>query len=195
MIQVLGDKLPWQTPDAFKKAFHIPRCETFPLSKIPLVEKALKNVAINVSGDYLYNSGVSSLKRINLTVSNEHISLAKEMNPYNKQVSYKERKPIIYDKATFNAYDGKKLYQMPLNDLYDHYDYPRHKKVFAPDVLAVMDTACAAFLQDGVLGPTDDTKEGEFMCDCLFIACLIVFASDLLCILRLLCCRTQRATG
>ena len=121
--QVLGDKLPWQTPESFKKVFHIPRYDKFPLSKISLVEKALKNVAINVSGDYLYNSGVSSLKRINLTVSKEHITLAKEMTPYNKQVSYKERKPIIYDRATFNAYDGNKIYKMPLNDLYDHYDW------------------------------------------------------------------------
>lgn len=120
---VYGDHIQWQTPESFKKVFHIPRYDKFPLSKIPLVEKALKNVAINVSGDYLYNSAVNSLKRINMTVSKEHITLAKEMTSYNKQVSYKERKPIIYDRATFNAYDGNKIYQMPLNELYDHYDW------------------------------------------------------------------------
>ena len=120
---IYGDQIQWQTPESFKKVFQISRYENFPLSKIPLVEKALKNVAINVSGDYLYNSAVNSLKRINMTVCNEHITLAKEMTPYNKQVSYKERKPIIYDKETFNAYDGNTFYKMPLSELCDHYDW------------------------------------------------------------------------
>ena len=120
---VLGDKLPWQTPEAFKSAFNIPRYSKFNISKIPLVEKALKNVAINVSGDYLYNSAVSGLKRINLTVSKEHFYLAKEMTPYNKQVSYRERKPIIYNKATYFGYDGKRNYKLSLQELVEHYDW------------------------------------------------------------------------
>jgi hypothetical protein len=45
------------------------------------------------------------------------------MTSYNKQVSYKERKPIIYNKDTFMAYDGNRMYEMPLYELYDHYDW------------------------------------------------------------------------
>ena len=35
--------------------------------------------------------------------------------------------------------------------------------MFAPILLAEMDLACEKFLQERVLGPTDDTKEGEFV--------------------------------
>jgi hypothetical protein len=49
--------------------------------------------------------------------------LSKEMIKINKNVSFKERKPIIYDKVTFMAYDGKKVYKMPLEDLYKHYNW------------------------------------------------------------------------
>jgi hypothetical protein len=59
---------------------------------------------------------------------------------------------------------------------------------FAPALLATMDTACAAFLHGRVLGPTEDTKEGEFIGFWLFITCLIIFTFNYC------CCRTQRAT-
>ena len=41
-------------------------------------------------------------------------------------------------------------------------------ETFAPDLLALMDMVCAAFLREMVLGPIDETKEGEFMCVCYF---------------------------
>jgi hypothetical protein len=67
--------------------------------------------------------GIANSKRINLVLIDEHYSLSKEMIKINKNVSFKERKPIIYDKVTFMAYDGKKVYKMPLEDLYKHYNW------------------------------------------------------------------------
>jgi hypothetical protein len=64
-------------------------------------------------------------------------------------------------------------------------------KIFDPELLEAMDTACEAFLQAMILGPTEDSIAGEFVC----FACVIVFASYLICILPFLCCRSQRTTG
>ena len=62
LLSVLYNKLPWKTPEALKKYLKINVQDKIDISKIPLVEKALKTVQLNVSGDYTYISTVQSLK-------------------------------------------------------------------------------------------------------------------------------------
>ena len=59
---------------------------------------------------------------------------------------------------------------------------------FSPEELDVMDVACAAFLQELILAPTEHTKEGT-MSRCFTHSLLLMLN------MHIFNCRTQRATG
>jgi hypothetical protein len=93
-------------------------------------------------------------------------------------------RPIIYDERDNSVSFSEKAVSSIIKDMSGN-------KIFDPELLEAMDTACEAFLQAMILGPTEDSIAGEFVC----FACVIVFASYLICILPFLCCRSQRTTG
>jgi len=110
---VLYNNLPFKDDTDLKKYLKLNADSKIDIALIPKIENKLKNIAINVSGDYCYTSQVKSNKIINLKLLNEHYT-----NDINKKeakvkhVSYKERKPIIYDKNSFMCYDGNKEFYL-----------------------------------------------------------------------------------
>ena len=118
---VLNDKLTWKSPEEFKHYLKVPRFMKVDLAFIPQVEKKL-NMPINTTGDYVYNSSIKSLKSINLKVIDEHCTVDKQKH-YKLEpltVSGSEKKPIIYDPASFMAYDGIKEYKMSRKERDSH---------------------------------------------------------------------------
>ena len=109
---ILGEKLPWKHPIELKKYLNIPHVAKVHIKYIPMIEKKLSNIAINVTGDYCYTSQLKTNKVINLKLVNEHYTI------YNKKTDVfklhqtvsmdKERKPLLYDKSKFTGYDGEK---------------------------------------------------------------------------------------
>jgi len=125
LYHVLFDSMPWKSALAFKRALGLKYNDKLDLYKhIPMIEKTLKNIAINVTGDYVYTSTVKSNKVINLKIINEHCTLdVPKSHKKITKVSYEERKPIIYDTISFMAYDGKKEYKMSKEERSKHFDF------------------------------------------------------------------------
>jgi hypothetical protein len=92
------------------------RNDKVPLSYIDIIEKKLKTFKINVRGDYIRTSTISSNLVINLNLLNEHylvdINEIKLLQVYR----YEEKKPIMWDKKTFEAYDGITKWNMTKNE-------------------------------------------------------------------------------
>ena len=123
----LYDKLPWDTPIKFKKFLNIPRNDKVPITLISKIEDKLKTFAINIRGDYVYSSTIKSSKQINLLLENEHYLIDKTV-PMNRninyRVSYEEKQPVLYDKLSFEMYDGiekQKISKKELNDILYNY--------------------------------------------------------------------------
>ena len=123
----LYDKLPWDTPIKFKKFLNIPRNDKVPITLISKIEDKLKTFAINIRGDYVYSSTIKSSKQINLLLENEHYLIDKTI-PMNRninyRVSYEEKQPVLYDKLSFEMYDGiekQKISKKELNDILYNY--------------------------------------------------------------------------
>jgi hypothetical protein len=112
---VLHDGVQWKTPAEFKKFLGIGRDEKVDIFEhIPKVEKKLGNIAINVSGEYIYTSPIKSNKTINLKIADEHVTVDTKI--YSKiekfSISHNERKPIIYNTSTFMCFDGENEYKI-----------------------------------------------------------------------------------
>ena len=108
-------KLPWDTPEKFKKFLNVPRYAGVSVTKIEEIEKKLNNTSINVTGDFTYTSKIKATKIINLKLINQHYSnVFDKKNNKVKNVSYERRKPIIYDTKTYMCYDGEKEYKLSL---------------------------------------------------------------------------------
>ena len=127
---VLYDNLPWTTPEALKKFLGINRLDKVDIYKhIPLIEKKLVNIAINITGDYIYTSPIKSNKIINIKCIDEHATVDNQRKYFSKlenfAVSYKERKPIIFEKSLkgFFAYDGVKTYELSKEERDKHYNF------------------------------------------------------------------------
>jgi hypothetical protein len=99
----------FSTPEALKKYLGLKRTAKIPLECIPKIETKLRSYQINVRGDYIYTSTIKSEKVINLTLINEHYSLDKSFDkkPLVKNVRFYEKRPVLYDRFTFEMYDGK----------------------------------------------------------------------------------------
>ncbi len=77
-----------KTPETFKNAIGINRCEKIPMEKIPKVEEILK-VNINISGDYEYISkNKQPVYTANLILKNEHVEIAENNLHSTKLLSY-----------------------------------------------------------------------------------------------------------
>lgn len=99
----------WETPEAFKKYLGLKRNDKVPISLISKVEEKLRTFQINVRGDYIHSSTIKSEKIINLTLINEHYEIDKtyQKKPICKNINYREKQPLLYDKVSFEIYDGK----------------------------------------------------------------------------------------
>jgi len=102
----------YKSPAELKKQLKLKRNDKIPLSCIDIIEKKLKNFQINIRGDYIRSSTIQSNKIINITLINEHYEVEKQniiLTPY---IKYDEKTPIMWDKKTFDAYDGNKKWRM-----------------------------------------------------------------------------------
>lgn len=99
-----------KSPEELKKYLKLKRNDKININLIPQIEKKLKGYAINVRGDYIYSSMVKTHKVIDLLLINEHYSIDKNYKnkPVLRNVNYNEKQPLLYDKKTFEGYDGIK---------------------------------------------------------------------------------------
>ena len=127
---VLYDNLIWNKPEDLKKFLGLSRNDKINIFEhLPKIEKKLVNIAINITGDFIYTSPIKGNKIINIKCINEHATLDNQRKYFSKldnfAVSYKERKPIIYDKTIdgFFAYDGIKTYELSKQERDKHYNF------------------------------------------------------------------------
>jgi len=124
LYSYLGEKLIWKTANDMRKFLNIDLTCKINIKYIEQIEKKI-NTPINVCGNYTYTSKICSNKKvINLILINEHYSVniykVKNINIDHK-VSNIERKPLIYNSKTYEAYDGKKIIKLNkqmINDIY-----------------------------------------------------------------------------
>ena len=111
----------FETPDKLKKYLGLKRCDKVPLNMIEKIEKKLSTYQINVRGDYIYTSTIKSNKVINLLLQNEHYSIDTScIKPsLNKTVRFNEKIPILYDKLTYEIYDGKTKQKISIQERND----------------------------------------------------------------------------
>ncbi len=95
-------------PDKFKKYLGLKRDDKVPSYCIPQIEKKLSTYQINLRGDKIYTSQIKSQKVINLLLLNQHYSVDKEClrKPIRNNTRFKEKRPMLYDKSTYECYDG-----------------------------------------------------------------------------------------
>ncbi len=97
----------FKSPANFKKYLGLKRNDMVPVSCIDQIEKKLKNYKINIRGDYIRSSIIQSYKEINIKLKNEHYMIEKlETKSLTPNIKYDEKIPIMYDKKTFEMYDG-----------------------------------------------------------------------------------------
>ena len=111
----------FETPEKLKKYLGLKRNAKIPLNLIEKIEKKLSTYQINVRGDYIYSSTIKSNKVINLLLINEHYTVDETyIKPsLNKTVRFYEKKPILYDKYTFEIYDGKDKQKITIQERND----------------------------------------------------------------------------
>ena len=109
LYKCLYDALPWKTPADFKSHFKLRRGDKVPVALFDKIEEKLKNIKINISGDYTRESKIKSNKIIRLIIDKEHCinDFRREMDKISRNnICFNARKPIMYDTATFMAYNG-----------------------------------------------------------------------------------------
>ena len=109
--RILGNSLIWKTPEELRAFLKIPLNTLIDISNLEKIEKKL-NIPIFCTGDYSYFSKLkSTCKAVHIKLANEHYycddDKIKQID-IKKFISIYERKPLIYDKGTFMAFDGKK---------------------------------------------------------------------------------------
>ena len=106
----LHDNLPWQCDYQMKKALKLPPNDKIDLKYIPVLEKLLKTVSINVTGDFTYTSSLNKNLIIDLIVYDEHCTVNYEkIESKVKNISSKELKILMYNKIDYTGYDGVKI--------------------------------------------------------------------------------------
>jgi hypothetical protein len=109
------------SPADFKKWLKLGRNDKVPLNCIDKIEKELKNFQINVRGDYVRSSTIQSNKIININLTNGHYSVEKpikaNINPYQR---FNEKKLLLFDKKTFEAYDGETKWVLTKQEMKKH---------------------------------------------------------------------------
>ena len=103
----LHDNLPWKDDYQFKKALGIKQYDKITTDVIPRLEKLLKNVSINITGDFIYTSTLGKKIIIDLILINEHCTIDyKKIESKIRRVSRVELKPLMYNMITYEGYDG-----------------------------------------------------------------------------------------
>ena len=108
--QMIGNiKTYFDGPEDLKKYLGLGRYDKVPGSCIYKIEQKLRTYQINIRGDYIHTSVVKTEKIINLTLINQHYDIDKSIQHKTicKSLSYYEKPIILYDKFTFEIYDGK----------------------------------------------------------------------------------------
>jgi hypothetical protein len=98
----------FETPEKLKKYLGLKINDKIPIKKVEDIEKKLSTYQINVRGDYIYTSSIKSNKIINLLLINEHYTIDETMMKptLNKTARFYEKKVLLYDKLTYEIYDG-----------------------------------------------------------------------------------------
>ena len=109
-------------PEDLKKYLGIERNDMIEIDHIPLIEDALKNIEIHVSGDDVYSSTFDRRYKCCLTLHNQHFEINKKEIPRCKGVNLYEKKIVFYTKSLnkpdkFLCYSGSKLYYAPKADV------------------------------------------------------------------------------
>lgn len=108
--EYLHHRLPWEKPIELKNYLKLKRCDKIPISLIPKIETKLKTFQINITGDYIYSSQVKSNKIIKLILKDEHYSVDRtEFKKISGLVYYHEKPIMLYDKLTYEGYNGNEL--------------------------------------------------------------------------------------
>ena len=106
----LHDNLPWKCDYQMKKALKLPPNDKIDLKYIPILEKLLKTVSINITGDFTYVSPLNKNLIIDLVVYDEHCSVNyAKIESKVKNISSKELQILMYNKINYNGYDGNKI--------------------------------------------------------------------------------------
>ena len=108
--QMIGNiKTYFDGPEDLKNYLGLGRYDKVPGSWIYKIEQKLRTYQINIRGDYIHTSIVRTEKIINLTLINQHYDIDKSIKHKTicKSLSYYEKPIILYDKFTFEIYDGK----------------------------------------------------------------------------------------
>lgn len=137
----LGNSLPWTTPQKFKTFLKVKRDDPIDISLIPKIEKKLKNIKINITGDHIYTSTKDAKHEINILLQNGHYTYnnGNRLTVHGK--SYKERIPLIYYKSSHESYIG--------------YDGKEEKTYTNDEIKNIRKTPMTSKY---VLIPTDDRK-------------------------------------
>jgi len=101
-----------KSSELLKTVLDLQRNDPVPVNLISRLEKIIKTIAINVTGDAFYISKEKSQRQIILILANSHYSIAK--NPKRKNLTgwfSESKKPLVYKEDRVNNivefYDGK----------------------------------------------------------------------------------------
>lgn len=102
----------FDSAEQFKRYLGLKRCDKVPISLIYKIEQKLRTFQINVRGDYIRTSTIKSEKVINLNLTNEHYTIEKTKKPLVRFINFYEKPVALYDKLTFEIYDGKNKWKL-----------------------------------------------------------------------------------
>lgn len=102
----------FKSPAVLKQYLGLERASKIPLECLDKIEKKLKTFKINVRGEFIRSSTVSSNNEINLILNNEHYSVEKPNRIFTPFIKFNEKIPIMWDKKTFEVYDGTSKWLM-----------------------------------------------------------------------------------
>ena len=97
---------PFKTAKRLKDYLGLGRSDFVHIDDIQKIEVKLKNIKINVSGDYIYSSTLINQRTIHLKLIKNHYTLDHALNTKVHHVSYSEKKTVINDKVNKLLYDG-----------------------------------------------------------------------------------------
>jgi len=115
----------FKSPESIKRFLKIGRNDMVHIEHIEKIEKQIKKVGINISGDFNYTSKLGLLKNIHLTLLNNHYQINHKINSKVSLISYDEKIILLVDKNhdndTWNwiGYDGEKTIEMSNEFYYD----------------------------------------------------------------------------
>src|SRR5579871_1954454 len=103
-----------EKPEILKKALGLKRTDPVPVSCIEKVERLARTIAINIVGDITQISDSKAYRRVTLTFTNGHYSIAYNSDrKWTNSATTKPKLPIVYQEDGVNnvvrIYDGKSI--------------------------------------------------------------------------------------